>query len=303
MKKMKVAVTGAFGYSGSIIAQKLLKEGCSVYALTNNKGNADSGSFSGTGPLCFGKPEQLTRFLTGLDALVVNYWVRFNYKTFNHEEAVHNLKTIITCAARAGVKRIVYVSITNPSEKSDLSYFNGKARVEKHLKECGVPYAIVRPAVLFGGKDILINNIAWMIRKFPVFGVFGDGTYRLQPVHVDDLADIVIEALNTDRSYTIDAIGPETFTYIELANTIMKGIGKKRRILKLSPGFGMIASKILQLFVHDVVITRDEIKGLMQNYLYVESEPTGKIHFTEWLSENSDTLGLSYASELQRRKR
>ena len=61
------------------------------------------------------------------------------------------------------------------------------------MTKSGLSYAILRPAIFFGREDILINNIAWMLRRFPFMGVFGDGEYRLQPIYVDDLADLLID--------------------------------------------------------------------------------------------------------------
>ena len=116
------------------------------------------------------------------------YWVRFNYGSFSHAAAVENTLALFAAARQAGVGRVVHLSIANPSEDSPLEYFRCKARLERALRESGLSYAILRPTVLFGGQDILINNIAWMLRRLPVLGVFGDGRYRLQPIYVDDLA-------------------------------------------------------------------------------------------------------------------
>ena len=77
-------------------------------------------------------------------------------------------------------------------------------------------------------EDILINNIAWSLRKFPVFPVFGDGQYRLQPIYVDDLAKLAVEQGHSAQRQIIDAIGPETFTYRGLVQELGAIIGKRR---------------------------------------------------------------------------
>ncbi|MEK7276935.1 MAG: NAD(P)H-binding protein [Chloroflexota bacterium] len=183
------AVTGAFGYSGKYIARRLLANGRTVITLTNSldRGNEFGGHVKAF-PFNFDQPEQLAQSLAGVEVLYNTYWVRFNHKLFKHADAVQNTLTLFTAAKRAGVKRVVHVSITNPSESSRLEYFSGKAKLERALIESGMSYAILRPTVLFGKEDILINNIAWALRHLPAFAVFGDGQYKIQPIYVDELA-------------------------------------------------------------------------------------------------------------------
>ncbi len=178
------AVTGAFGYSGKYIARRLLAAGRRVITLTNSTDRANEfGGQTRAFPFHFDRPDELAASLAGVEVLYNTYWVRFNHKLFRHADAVRNTLILFDAAQRAGVRRIVHVSITNPAEDSPLEYFRGKARLERALIESGLSYAILRPTVLFGAEDILINNIAWLLRRLPVFGVFGDGSYRLQPIY------------------------------------------------------------------------------------------------------------------------
>jgi uncharacterized protein YbjT (DUF2867 family) len=215
--------------------------------------------------------------------------------------ALKNTFTMFAAAKEAGVERIVHISITNPSEDCRLEYFSGKAKLEKALKNSGISYAILRPAVLFGQQDILINNIAWALRKLPVFGVFGDGQYRLQPIYVDDLAGLAVEHGEKRENVVIDAIGPETFTYRGLVRTLGEIIGKRRPILSVPPLFGYLAAWMIGKIANDVLLTKEEIEGLMTNRLYVESLPAGSTKLSEWVEKHSETLGLKYTSELARR--
>jgi NADH dehydrogenase len=230
------------------------------------------------------------------------YWVRFNHKLFTHAQAVQNTMVLFEAARQAGVRRIVHVSITNPSEDSSLEYFSGKARLERALRESGLDYSILRPTVLFGREDILINNIAWALRRFPFFGVFGDGSYRLQPICVEDLAAMAVAEGKCNENSIVNAVGPETFTYRELVDAVGEAIGRKRHIMNVSPGIGYAASAVIGWFVRDKFITRAEIKGLMDGLLCVDTPPTGKIYLTDWMQANADTLGRNYASELARRQ-
>ncbi|MCB1159435.1 MAG: NAD(P)H-binding protein [Leptospiraceae bacterium] len=301
--KNKHAVTGAFGYSGKYITEKLLALGKEVITLTNsfNRENIFGDKVKAY-PFHFDEPEKLEETLRGVSVLYNTYWVRFNHKLFTHADAVRNTKVLFQAAAKAGVKRVVHVSITNPSLDSDLEYFSGKADLEKALMDSGLSYAILRPTVIFGKEDILINNIAWALRHLPVFGVFGDGKYRLQPIYVEDLAELAIEQATKTENCIINAIGPDTFSYKELAEFIGKTIGKKRPIISVSPGLGYLASKFIGFFVKDTFVTREEIKGLMDDLLYVDAAPAGKTSLKKWIEEHKDSLGKNYTSELARRK-
>lgn len=303
MAKNIHAVTGAFGYSGKYIAKRLLHRGYEVITLTNsvNRANPFDGKVKAY-RFNFDYPEELAKCLQGVSVLYNTYWVRFNHKMFRHADAVKNTLVLFQAAKAANVERIVHVSITNPSEDSQLEYFSGKARLERALADSGISHAILRPTVLFGKEDILINNIAWALRWLPVFGIFGDGEYRLQPIHVDDLAALAVEQGVEKDNAIINAIGPETFTYRELVQMVGKAIGKNRPIFSVSPPIGFLAGWILGKIVGDVMITREEIEGLMANLLSVDSPPAGNTRLTDWIREHADALGRHYTSELARRK-
>lgn len=303
MSKQIHAVTGAFGYSGKYIARHLLAQGEKVITLTNSLQRENPfGAQVEAFPFNFDNPQKLAASLDGVKVLYNTYWVRFNHETFAHETAVSNTRILFQAAQAAGVERIVHVSITNPSLDSPLEYFQGKAQLERALIDSGVSYAILRPTVLFGKEDILINNIAWMLRKFPVFGLFGDGKYRLQPIYVDDLAQLAAAQGQRREDVIIDAIGPETFTYRELVAEIGEIIGKKRPLLSLPPALGYAAGAVVGKLVDDVIVTREEIEGLMADLLYVDSPPAGQTRLTEWAARHKETLGLHYTSELARRR-
>ena len=303
MNKQIHAVTGAFGYSGKYIAQRLLAEERQTITLTNSLHRENPfGQQVQAFPFHFDEPDKLAATLRDVEVLYNTYWVRFNHDDFAHETAVANTLALFKAAQEAGVERIVHVSITNPSLDSPLEYFNGKARLEQALIESGISYAILRPTVLFGKEDILINNIAWMLRKFPVFGVFGDGDYRLQPIYVDDLAQLAVEQGQSRENMIIDAIGPETFAYREMVAEIGRIIGRERPLFSIPPALGCTVGNLVGRMVDDVIITQEEIEGLMADLLYVDSPPAGETRLTEWITRHKDTLGLHYTSELARRR-
>lgn len=295
-------VTGAFGFSGRYIASRLLAAGQEVITITNSphRENPFGGRVKAF-PFHFDRPEKLTAALRGVRVLYNTYWVRFNHPQFTFAQAVENSHHLFAAAREAGVERIVHVSITHADENSPLEYFRGKGKVERLLQESGLSHAILRPAVLFGREGILINNIAWVLRHSPVFFLFGDGSYRLQPIFVDDLAALAAREGQNRENKIIEAIGPETYTFKKLVQEINRAIGTRRPLLSVPPNLGYLVAKFIGRLKGDVVVTREEIEGLMANCLYVEAQPAGTTRLSDWLQEEAEFLGTRYESELARR--
>ena len=301
MSKNIDVVTGAFGFIGRYITAQLLDSGRRVKTITTHvdKPNPFGGQVKAFS-FNFERPDLLEENLRGVETLYNTYWVRFDRGAITFERAVDNTKILFHCAAAAGVKRVVHISVTHASKDSVLPYYRGKALLEDALKKVGTPYSIIRPTLVFGKEDILINNIAWLIRKFPVFPIFGDGRYVIQPIFVNDLASIAVGCGRTHESEIIDAIGPETYSFEELVRLIAKAVSRNIAFMKVPPLLGISLGKVIGLAVRDVVLTKDELDGLMANMLTSEQKPNAKTKFSEWLYDNCDNIGTSYASELDR---
>ncbi len=294
-------VTGAFGFTGKHIGRGLLDAGIAVRTLTGHPDrSSDLHDSIAVRPLQFDDPARLTEDLRGARVLYNTYWVRFPHGRETYESAVANSSTLVRAAQAAGVQRIVHVSITNSDEASPFGYFRGKAQVERAIRESSLSYAILRPAVLFGDEGILINNIAWMLRKLPVFGVPGDGDYRLQPIFVEDMADLAVAQGISRDNVTIDAIGPETFTFNDLVALIARVLNRRPRIVHLPPSLALAASRMIGFARRDVVLTREEVDGLLADLLVTNSPPAGNTKLTDWLRAHAATLGTRYQSELAR---
>jgi uncharacterized protein YbjT (DUF2867 family) len=295
-------VTGAFSYSGSRIAGRLLDAERSVRTLTFHPGRPHplQGQVE-TLPYRFDDQVALAESLEGVTTLYNTYWVRFDHGRASFDNAIANSRALFCAAKQAGVTRIVHVSIANPSLESRLPYYRGKALVELALVETGVPYSIVRPTLVFGGdRDVLVNNIAWILRRMPVFALPGSGDYSVQPVHVDDLARLCEQSARANGGAIMDAAGPETITFDELVRAIRSAVSTRSPILHLPSAAILAASRALGLLVHDVVLTTDEISGLTASLLVSHDAPLGRIAFSDWLAENSGSIGGAYANELQR---
>jgi NADH dehydrogenase len=298
---MKIAVTGAFSYSGKYITRRLLQRGETVVTLTGHPDRPDP--FDGkvqAYPLDFDNEAELATSLDSVHTLYNTYWVRFDRGENTQPRAVENTRKLVQAAVRAGVERIVHVSITNPSPDSHLPYFWGKAANEQAVIESGLSYAILRPTVLFGAEDILINNIAWLLRHFPFFALPGDGGYRLQPVFVDDLAKLAVDVGYTQDNIVWDAVGPDIFTFAEMVRLINQTLGLYRSLLHVPPGLALAAAQFLSLFVGDVLLTPEEVDGLMAGLLVSREPPRCKTRLANWLEENKESVGARYASELKR---
>ncbi len=279
-----------------------MAEGHDVFTLTNspNRGNV-LGDRIIAYPLDFQNSDRMAGVMEGADALVNTYWVRFNHPLFRISDAVQNAHNLFRAAGKAGIRKIVHISITNPDIHSSLEYFAGKARLEAELVQSDMATTILRPAVIFGREDILLNNIAWALRRFPLFLIFGDGNYRLQPIYVEDLAELVAQNISNEKSGIINAIGPETYTFNELISTIKEELKLRRAVVHAPPVVGYLATKAISWWKRDVLITSDEIKGLMANLLYTDSPPAGSTSFRGWIRENRNRLGMCYANEVKRR--
>ncbi|MBI5946396.1 MAG: NAD(P)H-binding protein [Chloroflexi bacterium] len=298
---MKIAVTGAFSYSGKYIAKRLLERGEEVFTLTNHPNRPDPfGGKIQSFPLNFANEDELIQSLRGADVMVNTYWIRFDKGSNTQPKAAENTKILVDAAAKAGVKRIVHISITNPSPASHLPYFWGKAANEKSVIDSGMSYAILRPTVLFGKEDILINNIAWLLRRLPVFGLPGNGSYKLSPVYVDDLAQLAVDSVYRTGSYIWDAVGPDELTFKQTVELIAKTIGISRPLISLPPRMALLAAQTLSFFLGDILLTPEEVDGLMANLLISKEPSRCKTSLKDWLAENKSTVGKVYASEIAR---
>jgi uncharacterized protein YbjT (DUF2867 family) len=297
-------ITGAFGYTGKYIARRLLGAGRRVRTITGHPNRANSfGNQVETAPLDFSDRAGLVRSLGGASILYNTYWVRFDHGRATFDEAVRNSCALIQAAREAGVRRIVHLSIANPSLDSRLPYYLGKALVEKAIIDSGLSYTILRPTVIFGIEDILINNIAWFVRHFPVFAIPGSGRYQLQPIFVEDLAELAANSAQQEDNLVLDAAGPEIFAFEDLAREIAAAVGSNPKFIHVNPGVALQMLRLVGPMVGDVVLTREEIEGLMADLLLSKQPATGRTRFSAWLAENATVLGSRYVSELRRHYR
>ena len=293
-------VTGGFSYSGAAIARELRAAGHRVRTLTGHPGRAPADTDVEVRPLDFADPAGLTESLRGAITLYNTYWVRFARGRVDHEAAVANSRVLFEAAARAGIQRVVHISITNPSLDSPYPYFRGKAQVEQSLADTGVPCAIARPAILFGGDGVLINNIAWLLRRVPVFAVGGRGDYRVRGIHIDDLARLCVKLGAGRETVTVDAVGPQSLTFRELVDAIRAAVGSRALVVNVPGPVVLALSRALGTALRDTLLTADEYQAMADGLADSAAPATGDTVFTEWVAKHGAELGRNYANELDR---
>lgn len=291
-------VTGAFSYSGAAIARQLIAAGRRVRTLTGHPERSSDQSGIEVRPLDFDDPAGLVESLAGATTLYNTYWVRFAHGGIDHTLAVENSRTLFQAAKRAGVRKIVHVSILHPCAASRYPYFRGKALVERALAETGLGYATLRPSVLFDERGVLLNNIAWLLRKLPLFGIGGRGDYRIRPTHVDDLARLAVEAAEWPDDRVVDAVGPERPTLLELVRQIRAAVGSRSRIVRVPAPLLLGASKVIGTALRDVLLTADEYRSMADGLADSDAPATGTVRLSEWLADHGDALGTRYSNEL-----
>jgi NADH dehydrogenase len=300
----RVCVTGAFGYSGTHITRLLLDHGAQVHTLTNHPNtDFDRVAEVAVHPYAFDAPDTLEQALRGTTVLVNTYWIRYPYPGLGFARARDNCRALFAAAQRAGVQRIVHLSVTNADPESDLAYFRYKGRVEQDLAGIDCEHTIVRPSFVFGGDDdTLVNNLAWSLRRLPVFGVFGRGDFRLRPVHVQDLAETVAAALALPSGAVVNAVGPESLTYAEMVRTVARGIGCRRPILPTPVCAGYLAGRLVGALNHDTVFTWEEVTALTRGLMDADPPRAGTRTLQDYVRSHAERLGRTYHSERARRR-
>jgi uncharacterized protein YbjT (DUF2867 family) len=297
---MPDAVTGAFSFTGRAIAGRLLNEGREVVALVRRPSPVPVDSRIQTRLVSLDDSEELVSALSGVDTVYNTHWIRFERGGVTYDLAVARIRRLLAAARQAGVRRIVHVSVVNASEGAPTEYFRAKARLENDVRASGLSYAIVRPTLTFGPRDILVNNLCWVLRRFPVFGIPGDGRYRLQPVHVEDVARIATQAGESTADLETDAAGPEILTFNRFVRLLADAIHSRAWLIHAPSVLSLAASRAIGILVRDVMLTRDEVAELTHSLLVSDQPPGGTISLGTWAADHAPDLGREYHSELER---
>ncbi len=281
-RRLTVLITGASGFIGGAIAGRLIDR-AALRSLTFHPAKNRFGDRLPSFAYDFDRPERMVEAFRDVDVFVNSYYIRFNHRDATFERAVQQTRALIDAARAAHVRKIVHVSVSNADERSDLPYYRNKGRIERLVRESGLEHTILRPAIVVGPGDILVNNIAFFLRHLPVFTVFGRGRYRTQPMMLEAFAEVAVAAIDgAHPNETLPLAGPSDWT---------------------TPALGALAGlKVAGLVLRDVVLTGDEVKGLTREYLYTQQPLRYGGDFRDWLVQDAvaSTLGRRYESELAR---
>jgi uncharacterized protein YbjT (DUF2867 family) len=293
----RVVVTGAFSYTGAAVARELITRGHTVHTLTNREPPPGSAAITHA-PLRFDVAE-LAAQLTKADVLVNTFWVRLPHHGQTFESAVDCSRVLIDAAARARV-RLVHVSVSNAKDGTNLGYYRGKAQVEEAVRSARLSYAIVRPTLIVGPADVLTNNIAWFLRRFPLFPLPGSGRYRLQPITLADVGRLVADAVESTDDMEFDAAGPEAFTFADYVRLVARACNLTRPIVPVPRCLALLGLRLTQPFLHDIVLTREELMGLELELLVSHEPARGRESVRTWIEHHAGTLGQCYVNDLAR---
>ena len=298
-------VTGAFGFTGSRIAERLLGAGREVRTISRRApGGHTLAQQVAVQPYGFSQPDELRDQLRGVEVLYITYWMRFPRGGVTFEPIVENVRRLVAAAVAADVRRLVYISVSNATHDASTAYFRAKAEAEEAVRAAGRSYAIIRPTLLYGEGDILINNMAWALRRLPVVGIPGDGRYRVQPVYVDDVADLAVDLGRRADDVETDACGPEVFTFDELVRQVRRAVRSRALLWHMPVSAVLAGTGLMGFFLRDVVLTRDEVRELMESLLVSGSgAPPRPTRFSQWLEARAESIGRRWASELARNYR
>jgi uncharacterized protein YbjT (DUF2867 family) len=297
-------VTGAYSFTGRYIARRLLDRGERVRTLTGHPDRDHPfGDSVPAFPYSFDDPGALAAALEGAETFYNTYWIRFEHGEATFDQALERTERLLSAARRAGVARVVHISTVHADPASPFPYFRAKGEAEVLIRESGLSSAILRPTVLFGAESVFFNNIAWALRTFPMFAVPGSGRYQVQPVYVDDVAELAIAHGRGEQGVEVTAAGAEIFAFDELLKLLAKRTGGHSRLLHVRPERALQMTKVIEGMVNDILLTRDEVDGLIRGLLVSEEPATGRTSFREWLERHGDELGASYFSELARHYR
>lgn len=296
----RAVVTGAFSFTGRYIAERLLADGRAVTTLTNHPDRetpfADEVRVE---PYAFDDVDAMAASMGDATTLYNTFWIRDPEAGPPPGNAVRYSRRLVRAAERAGVDRVVHLSVAN-ADASELPYYRAKATVEAAVRESECSHAILRPTLIYGVEDLLVNNIAWLLRRLPVFAVFGDGQYPVQPVAVDDVAALAVREGTASGDRTVPVAGPERYTFDAFVRTLAEHLDARCRLVHAPPRLAILGVRALEVVLRDELLSWAEARALMDGLLAVDAEPTGETRLADWLADHAHQLGTGYTSFRER---
>ena len=260
---MKTAVTGATGFVGRHLVDRLAGAGHEVTALVHRRSAA--GMFEDAVTTAVGsveEPGSLQDAFRGIQVVyhLVGIIAETRTKTFR-STVVGGTENVCAACEASGVKRIVYLSAMGTTSRARSKYHRSKYRAEQIVKSSSMDYLIVRSSIVYGPGDGFVSMLSNMIRNFPVVPVLGSGRYEFQPIFIDDLTAVLLRGLEGSESsrQTVDVGGPEALSYQKILDAIEGAVGRERPRLHIPFSLVKPMAGVLEMFLKPAPLTRDQI--------------------------------------------
>jgi NADH dehydrogenase len=264
---VKIAVTGASGFVGSHLIDRLLRDGHEITVLSHSqRGRVHlderirvvSGSVE--------DPEALTALCAGNQVVfhLVGIIAETRTKTFQ-KTVVEATRLLVGASLREKVMKLVYLSAIGASADSATKYYRSKFEAEQSVKLSGLNYTILRPSIIFGAGDGFVSMLSRMIRLSPFTPVIGSGRYRLQPVYIDDVTSAMSQCVTKEETSAeiIDLAGPERLEYLEILHIIKRVLNKRRVNIHLPLMLMKMAAAVMEKILKPAPLTTDQLTMLV----------------------------------------
>lgn len=241
----KVLVAGGTGYLGRYLIKALNAQGHQVYGLARKREKLDdlNDCIYEIIEAEVTKPETLKGICDDIDVVISSIGITRQKDGLTYMDVDYQAnKNLLQETINSGAKKFIYVSVLNGHLFKELKMVQAKERFADELRTSSINYAIIRPNGFFSDMTEVLN----MARQGKVY-LFGDGHYKSNPIHGQDLADFMVDKMNSDET-EIDVGGPELFTQNEIARIAFQSLGRKEKIVHIPIWIRDISLKLVRLF-------------------------------------------------------
>lgn len=263
---MKLAVTGASGFVGRNLLAALAGSGHDIRALVHTRRpDSAAGERLEYVPADVHDLPSLRKALAGVEVVYHLVGIIVETKKLTFERTVaEGTRNVVRAARDCGVKKIIYVSALGTSATSETKYFQTKWLAEEAIRTSGLDHVILRPSLIYGPGDQSLSRLHRLLKYSPLMPIVGDGRYRLQPIFIDDLVQVLVPALTETGASgrTIEMGGPEAFEFRQMTG-IMKKVFNYRRLNIYIP-FSLVraVARVMETFLKPAPVTVDQLMML-----------------------------------------
>lgn len=250
---MKILIAGGTGFVGGSLTRNLIKSGHQVSLLVREKSGHKIKKFDKISAVRCEYDYPVVSLDSEFDVLVNCAGIirEFPSKGITFDKAHYEIVKYLVDLARANsINRFIQISALGVTPDARTGYFKTKYRGEEAIRNSGLNFTIFRPSTIFGPDDDFINMLIRMIKKLPLVPVIGNGEYRMQPVYIDDLCNVIIRSLNENFTFgnTFDIGGPEIITYNRMLEALETVLGRRSPKIHQPVFIMRILAKVLGRF-------------------------------------------------------